>query len=195
MKVLNLVEVGAKAQREKEGAAFKQLLDRKECKLLPLMSKTLGSEHGLTSKHNALMMPLHVIAMNVAKHHGMSLTGTKSKNVIFIVSGFCDSGNQSQKDYIWEKLKPCMEKQGMCATAEVRIKFHVAASVAHLKDSMTFFSQCGKSKCASDCNTRQLTTSECKKDCSGMCGVGCSCCWDWICGDCCWHQVLESRKF
>lgn len=24
--------------------------------------------------------------------------------------------------------------------------------------------------------------------CQGMCGPGCSWCWDWLCGDCCYHQ-------
>lgn len=26
-----------------------------------------------------------------------------------------------------------------------------------------------------------------KHDCRGMCGAGCNC-WEWVCGDCCFHQ-------
>ena len=32
-----------------------------------------------------------------------------------------------------------------------------------------------------------------QNDCFGMCGPGCSDCWDWICGDCCYHDFCAEH--
>jgi hypothetical protein len=31
------------------------------------------------------------------------------------------------------------------------------------------------------------------RDCFGMCGPGCTICWDWVCGDCCYHDFCAEH--
>jgi hypothetical protein len=31
------------------------------------------------------------------------------------------------------------------------------------------------------------------KDCFGMCGPGCGTCWEWVCGDCCYHDFCAAH--
>ena len=31
------------------------------------------------------------------------------------------------------------------------------------------------------------------EDCFGMCGPGCQTCWEWICGDCCYHDFCATH--
>jgi hypothetical protein len=39
-----------------------------------------------------------------------------------------------------------------------------------------------------ECPAQCDTSPDPQRDCTGMCGRGCSDCWDWVCGDCCYHN-------
>lgn len=156
------------ARTLKEDEKMRQFLNSKEALLLPHMSRELGKVHGASAREHPLTMPLHTLASQVAKERGISTKDLQVADRSRAVVASKSNGN-SAVNLLWNRLKNCMKDANLCSSPS------------------SCPSKCNTDK--HDCGQRELTTKECKSGCNGMCGPhGCDCCWDWICGDCCFHR-------
>ncbi|MGH2562652.1 MAG: hypothetical protein ACRDJH_26640 [Thermomicrobiales bacterium] len=156
-----------------------------EYALLPGLSYAVGMT-GATGKAYLPSLGLHALGLAAATDVQIDPRTTEASYLIRSSNQVVDARTPvpevegGQAPGVAERKKPVI--------IDPALEQHIAANQVFQPDPCV-----GEFGQSVPCVTNCLGYPNEAQDCFGMCGPGCSECWEWVCGDCCFHQFCADH--